>query len=158
MAEFGGARPVGTFAGHRDGVTFIDSRGDDRYLLTNSKDQTIKLWDMRCFASDEAIVRMVSARNAIQFPVQEATKNAVRGQKWDYRWQCCPPENYNSNPLPGSFAKGTRGCLLKAFRRRVSAHPTWPLGASYSDKGTFLARPYGQALRLHRLCARRLQR
>jgi WD repeat-containing protein 23 len=86
MGEYGGVRPVGTFAGHRDGITFIDSRGDDRYLLTNSKDQTIKLWDMRCFASNEAI---------------EATKKSVSVQKWDYRWQCCPPENYNSSPLPG---------------------------------------------------------
>lgn len=39
--------PVGVFAGHRDGITFIDARGDDRYVLTNAKDQCIKLWDLR---------------------------------------------------------------------------------------------------------------
>ena len=43
--------PVGSFAGHRAGITFIDSKADDRYILTNSKDQTIKLWDIRCFSS-----------------------------------------------------------------------------------------------------------
>jgi WD repeat-containing protein 23 len=86
MGEYGGVRPVGVFAGHRDGITFIDSRGDDRYLLTNSKDQTIKLWDMRHFSSDKAI---------------ESTKTAVGKQTWDYRWQCCPVENFKTAPLEG---------------------------------------------------------
>lgn len=56
MGEFGRAQPVGTFAGHRDGITFIDSRGDDKYFLSNSKDQTIKVWDIRHFATEAGIV------------------------------------------------------------------------------------------------------
>lgn len=47
-------KPVGVFAGHADGITFIDSRGDGRYLLSNSKDQSIKLWDVRKFSSSAA--------------------------------------------------------------------------------------------------------
>uniref|UniRef100_A0A915CK33 Transcription factor TFIIE alpha subunit C-terminal domain-containing protein n=2 Tax=Parascaris univalens TaxID=6257 RepID=A0A915CK33_PARUN len=47
-------RPVGVFAGHRDGITYVDSKGDDRYLLTNAKDQSIKLWDIRRFSSASA--------------------------------------------------------------------------------------------------------
>ncbi|KAK6027201.1 WD domain, G-beta repeat protein, partial [Ostertagia ostertagi] len=47
--------PVGVFAGHRDGITYIDARGDDRYLLSNSKDQTIKLWDLRRFSNEETV-------------------------------------------------------------------------------------------------------
>uniref|UniRef100_A0A8V5G9W3 Uncharacterized protein n=2 Tax=Melopsittacus undulatus TaxID=13146 RepID=A0A8V5G9W3_MELUD len=43
-----GARPVGLLAGHRDGVTFLHPRGDSRYVLSNSKDQSCKLWDLRC--------------------------------------------------------------------------------------------------------------
>ena len=31
--------PVGILAGHLDGLTYIDPRGDGRYLITNSKDQ-----------------------------------------------------------------------------------------------------------------------
>ena len=46
--------PVGVLAGHADGVTFIDSKADARYLISNSKDQTIKLWDMRRFSNKEA--------------------------------------------------------------------------------------------------------
>ena len=37
--------------GHLEGITFIDSRGDGRHLITNGKDQTTKLWDIRRMTS-----------------------------------------------------------------------------------------------------------
>ncbi|KAK6293231.1 hypothetical protein J4Q44_G00367320 [Coregonus suidteri] len=39
-------QPVGQLSGHRDGITFIHSKGDARYLISNSKDQSNKLWDV----------------------------------------------------------------------------------------------------------------
>eukprot|EP00762_Andalucia_godoyi_P005479 ANDGO_08445.mRNA.1 LEC14B protein len=39
--------PSGMFMGHLAGVAYLDSRGDGRYFLSSSKDQTIKLWDLR---------------------------------------------------------------------------------------------------------------
>ncbi|KAK2496680.1 hypothetical protein MC885_009669 [Smutsia gigantea] len=65
-------KPVGALAGHQDGITFIDSKGDARYLISNSKDQTIKLWDIRRFSSREGM---------------EASRQASTQQNWDYRWQ-----------------------------------------------------------------------
>lgn len=38
--------------GHLEGITFIDSRGDGRYLISNGKDQAIKLWDVRKMSSN----------------------------------------------------------------------------------------------------------
>lgn len=49
-------KPVGVLAGHLDGVTFIDSRGDARFFISNSKDQSIKLWDIRMFSNSDAQV------------------------------------------------------------------------------------------------------
>ena len=69
------ARPVGILAGHVDGLTYVDPRGDGRHLITNSKDQSIKLWDMRKFSGSDA---------------QESTKQVVRNHNWDYRWQNMP--------------------------------------------------------------------
>ena len=73
---------MGTLAGHTDGITFIDSRvgfknilqelffnireiyvrailmfvqGDGRYLISNCKDQSIKLWDVRKFSGQSAL-------------------------------------------------------------------------------------------------------
>ncbi|EDO46488.1 predicted protein, partial [Nematostella vectensis] len=67
--------PVGVLSGHADGITCIASKGDGRHLITNSKDQTIKLWDIRKFSDNDGIV---------------ATKRAVASQRWDYRWQKAP--------------------------------------------------------------------
>ncbi|KAL6993781.1 hypothetical protein U1Q18_011896 [Sarracenia purpurea var. burkii] len=39
--------PVGILMGHVEGITFLDSRGDGSYFISNGKDQTIKLWDIR---------------------------------------------------------------------------------------------------------------
>lgn len=52
-----------------------DSQGDARYLISNSKDQTIKLWDIRRFSSREGM---------------EASRQAATQQNWDYRWQQVP--------------------------------------------------------------------
>jgi len=41
------SRPAGMFVGHTDGMTHLDPKGDGRYLISNCKDQTIKLWDLR---------------------------------------------------------------------------------------------------------------
>ncbi|KAH0607706.1 uncharacterized protein H6S33_002740 [Morchella sextelata] len=35
-------REVGVFAGHTEGLTYVDSKGDGRYVLSNAKDQTMK--------------------------------------------------------------------------------------------------------------------
>ncbi|KAH8659573.1 WD40-repeat-containing domain protein [Ilyonectria robusta] len=43
----GSTREVGAFVGHIEGLTYIDSKGDGRYILSNGKDQSMKLWDMR---------------------------------------------------------------------------------------------------------------
>lgn len=40
-------KPAGVLSGHMEGITFIDSRRDGRYFISNSKDQSIKLWDIR---------------------------------------------------------------------------------------------------------------
>jgi len=46
-----------------------------RHIISNSKDQSIKLWDIRRFSSQTAI---------------DESKNVISNQKWDYRWQRVP--------------------------------------------------------------------
>ncbi|XP_018357559.1 PREDICTED: DDB1- and CUL4-associated factor 11, partial [Trachymyrmex cornetzi] len=78
--------PVGVLAGHRDGITYIDSRGDTRYLITNSKDQCIKLWDTRVFSSRKA---------------QQNARQLIERQDWDYRWQPVPQRLWDRGFLDG---------------------------------------------------------
>jgi WD repeat-containing protein 23 len=46
-------RPAGVFLGHTEGLTYVDSKGDGRYVLSNAKDQTAKLWDLRAMMTTE---------------------------------------------------------------------------------------------------------
>uniref|UniRef100_A0A915L2V2 DDB1- and CUL4-associated factor 11 n=1 Tax=Romanomermis culicivorax TaxID=13658 RepID=A0A915L2V2_ROMCU len=65
-------KPVACFAGHSDGVTYIDSKGDAQYLISNSKDQSIKLWDLRRPSTSSGI---------------HAANQIVAKQSWDYRYE-----------------------------------------------------------------------
>ena len=42
-----GGREAGCLPGHMEGITFVATKGDGRYVISNSKDQTLKLWDIR---------------------------------------------------------------------------------------------------------------
>ncbi|XP_021765453.1 LEC14B homolog isoform X1 [Chenopodium quinoa] len=67
-------QPAGTLIGHLEGITFIDSRGDGRYFISNGKDQTIKLWDIRKMSSNSECA------------------TTPRNYDWDYRWMDYPEE------------------------------------------------------------------
>lgn len=54
---------------------YVVLKGDARYLISNSKDQSIKLWDVRKFSPKEGLA---------------ASRLAVTQQNWDYRWQQVP--------------------------------------------------------------------
>ena len=69
-------KPVGVLAGHVDGVAYISPKGDGRHLISNSKDQSIKLWDLRKFSNKTTI---------------EQGLKAVSGQRWDYRYNHLSP-------------------------------------------------------------------
>eukprot|EP01102_Stenamoeba_stenopodia_P008984 TRINITY_DN2634_c0_g1_i1.p1 TRINITY_DN2634_c0_g1~~TRINITY_DN2634_c0_g1_i1.p1 ORF type:complete len:705 (+),score=132.34 TRINITY_DN2634_c0_g1_i1:78-2192(+) len=63
-------RASGVLAGHTEGVTYVASKGDGVYLLSNAKDQTMKLWDIR--------------------KMSNSTPRSVPGYNWDYRFQPYP--------------------------------------------------------------------
>lgn len=54
----GDGREAGVFLGHTEGLTYVDSKGDGRYVLSNGKDQTAKLWDLRKMMSKEKADRI----------------------------------------------------------------------------------------------------
>ncbi|CAK7332909.1 unnamed protein product [Dovyalis caffra] len=66
-------KAAGVLMGHLEGITFIDSRGDGRYFISNGKDQTTKLWDIRKMSSNAKDTQR------------------LRNSDWDYRWMEYPP-------------------------------------------------------------------
>lgn len=47
-----GNKPAGIFYGHVSGLTYVSSKEDNKYFITNCKDQSIKLWDLRKSTTD----------------------------------------------------------------------------------------------------------
>lgn len=44
-------KPAGVLPGHTEGITFVAPKGDGRYCISNGKDQSTKLWDLRNMVS-----------------------------------------------------------------------------------------------------------
>lgn len=40
-------KPTGVLMGHTEGITYVSAKGDGRYIISNGKDQALRLWDLR---------------------------------------------------------------------------------------------------------------
>lgn len=87
--SMGDGREAGAFVGHIEGLTYLDSKNDGRYLLSNGKDQSMKLWDLKMMYT------------TAQFEDLNPRQH-TRYSEFDYRWgrfddsQWFPHPNDNS--------------------------------------------------------------
>ncbi|KAG4402234.1 hypothetical protein GLYMA_02G151002v4 [Glycine max] len=93
-------KPAGVLMGHLEGITFIDTRGDGLYFISNGKDQTFKLWDIRKMSSN-------------------VTGNpGYRSYEWDYRWMDYPPQAKDlTHPCDQSVATYRGHSVLRTLIR-----------------------------------------
>lgn len=103
-------REVGVFAGHTEGLTYVDSKGDGRYLLSNGKDQTMKLWDTRKMLSSE------------QTAGWEPSFEGRSG--FDYRLMAYPEQDYHPHPHDCSVVTFRGHRVLKTLIRCHFSPPT----------------------------------
>ncbi|MFS7943759.1 putative transcription factor WD40-like family [Helianthus anomalus] len=114
----------GVLTGHLEGITFIDSRGDGKYLISNGKDQTIRLWDIR---------KMSSNIRGITMP---------RHVEWDYRWMEYPSHLRNrKHPNDQSIAT-YRGHRVLRTLIRCYFSPSYSTGQKYIYTGSADAHIY----------------
>ncbi|KAL6712471.1 hypothetical protein ACN47E_000348 [Coniothyrium glycines] len=90
--SMGDGREAGVFLGHTEGLTYVDSKGDGRYVLSNGKDQTAKLWDLR---------KMISNEKAARIDINDYTT------RFEYRSNAYDPNDYRPHP---------HDCSLVTFR------------------------------------------
>ncbi|KAH8835624.1 WD40-repeat-containing domain protein [Flagelloscypha sp. PMI_526] len=76
--------PSGVLCGHTQGITYVSSKGDGRYVLSNGKDQAARLWDLR---------KMCSNKDFETF----ADKNYGHNH-WDYRHESYPRPRWRAHP------------------------------------------------------------
>lgn len=98
----GDSREAGVFMGHTEGLTYVDSKGDGRYVLSNGKDQTMKLWDLRKMMSTEQSARLDPGRFTSQF---------------DYRFMNYDPDDFQPHPHDGSVVTYRGHSVLKTLIR-----------------------------------------
>ncbi|ODA78623.1 hypothetical protein RJ55_06005 [Drechmeria coniospora] len=70
--SLGSGKEAGAFVGHTEGLTYIDSKSDGRYILSNGKEQSMKLWDIRM------------AKSSARFRTEKSLRRPSYGA-FDYR-------------------------------------------------------------------------
>ncbi|KAL0459595.1 UNVERIFIED_CONTAM: LEC14B protein [Sesamum latifolium] len=111
-------KPAGILMGHLEGITFIDTRRDGRYLISNGKDQTIKLWDIRKMSSNANCYR------------------GYRNYEWDYRWMDHPPQARDlKHPYDQSVATYKGHSVLRTLIRCYFS-PEYSTGQKYIYTGS----------------------
>ncbi|RFU74584.1 wd repeat [Trichoderma arundinaceum] len=88
--SMGDNREAGAFLGHIEGLTYIDSKGDGRYILSNGKDQSMKLWDLRMAMSTDRFRTVYK-------------DNSSRVDRFDYRQDEYDDEDWDVHPHDNSL-------------------------------------------------------
>lgn len=96
------SREAGAFVGHTEGLTYIDSKGDGRYILSNGKDQSMKLWDLR--------MAMSTARFEKIDPMEYSSG-------FDYRWATYDEDSYEPHPHDNSLVTFRGHSVLRTLIR-----------------------------------------
>ncbi|KAF5745889.1 LEC14B protein isoform X2 [Tripterygium wilfordii] len=105
--------------GHLEGIKCIDSRGDGRYFISNGKDQSLKLWDVRKMRSSST-----------------CNLGQPRDHEWDYRWNDYPTElRDRKHPGDQSVATYKGHSVLRTFIRCYFS-PAYSTGQKYIYTGS----------------------
>ncbi|KAL6581841.1 L14B [Orobanche minor] len=111
-------KAAGVLMGHLEGITFIDTRGDGRYFISNGKDQATKLWDIRKMSSN------------VDY------KPKRRYAEWDYRWLDYPEQARNLvHPNDLSLATYKGHTVLRTLVRCYFS-PAYSTGQKYIYTGS----------------------
>lgn len=100
--SLGDHREAGVFMGHTEGLTYVDSKGDGRYVLSNGKDQTMKLWDLR---------KMMTTADFDKIDPAQFTR------RFDYRFQHYSEDDYEPHPHDCSVVTFRGHSVLKTLIR-----------------------------------------
>ncbi|KAL5782413.1 hypothetical protein ACOSP7_007442 [Xanthoceras sorbifolium] len=108
----------GILMGHLEGITFLDSRRDGRYFISNGKDQTTKLWD----------IRKMSSNTSFTPRLQESD--------FDYRWMAYPTHTRTlKHPCDQSLATYSGHSVLQTLIRCYFS-PEYSTGQKYIYTGS----------------------
>ncbi|KAI7926078.1 WD repeat-containing protein 23 [Pyricularia oryzae] len=121
-------RAAGAFVGHIEGLTYIDSKNDGRYLLSNGKDHSMKLWDLRMAMSEP------------DFSSKDPTR-CTRNRTTDYRWTELRDDDWFPHPHDNSVVT-FRGHRVTRTLIRCHFSPPGSTNSRYVYSGSFDGKVY----------------
>ncbi|ORY23259.1 WD40-repeat-containing domain protein [Naematelia encephala] len=115
--------PSGVLPGATEGITYVDSRGDARYLVVNSKDQAARLYDIR------------KMRSWSEFEGEPDAVSRYGQPRYDYRNSRYPPPTRLAHPADASVMTFRGHSVLRTLIR-CHFSPKESTGQSYIYSGS----------------------
>ncbi|KAG8835599.1 hypothetical protein FRC17_002191 [Serendipita sp. 399] len=114
-------KPAGVLIGHTEGITYVAPKGDGRYVISNGKDQTLKLWDLRKMAPFSKFMEVRSEDYGIP--------------DFDYRRDSYPKPDFEEHPHDCSVMS-YRGHRVLRTLIRCNFSPAETTGSRYIYSGS----------------------
>eukprot|EP00899_Mesostigma_viride_P015416 jgi/Mesvir1/23876/Mv10669-RA.1 len=122
------SKAQGVLLGHTEGITSLAAKGDGYYVISNSKDQSIKLWDIRKMMDSDAYEKMP--------PVK------LHDFHWDYRWTEYPGTGLDVRHPNDSSLMTYRGHRVLQTLIRCYFSPEATTGQKYIYTGSHSGEVY----------------
>ncbi|KAI9507805.1 WD40-repeat-containing domain protein [Russula earlei] len=114
-------KPSGVLIGHTEGITNVSAKGDGRYVISNGKDQMLRLWDLR------------KMRSNAEWEEVADHHYGIRG--FNYRYGRYPKPNHLAHPLDCSVMT-YRGHAVLQTLIRCHFSPVETTGGRYIYSGS----------------------
>ncbi|KIO08498.1 hypothetical protein M404DRAFT_133750 [Pisolithus tinctorius Marx 270] len=114
-------KPSGVLVGHTEGITNVSAKGDGRYVISNGKDQALRLWDLRRMRSSAEFDRLPHRRYG--------------APGYDYRYGDYPKPRRNAHPNDCSVMTYRGHAVLRTLIR-CNFSPAETTGSKYIYSGS----------------------
>lgn len=114
-------KPAGVLVGHTEGVATVSAKGDGRYVISNGKDQALRLWDLRSMCGTEKFDTFSHRRYGIR--------------NYDYRYGYYPKPKHTTHPQDCSVMTYRGHSVLKTLIR-CHFSPAETTGGQYLYSGS----------------------
>jgi len=113
-------KPSGVLMGHTEGITYVSAKGDGRYVISNGKDQNLRLWDLRKMRTNHDL---------------ETVEDDFYGTNFDYRYPHYPKPRYQAHPKDCSVMTYHGHAVLRTLIR-CHFSPAETTGGQYIYSGS----------------------